>query len=223
LIGKLLEELAVEVIALMGPMVKDWARTTDPVFAGLRSGFGRGMRVTLSTDDLRIGSDPAPPYLATWATLERRRVSAGSSYPYYIQGHLLNQRLGGTGLIWQNLTPLSRKGNAQHNVLVESHMRPEGRRVDTRYPRVFNYIVTPVYSRTLNVNLINQINSPTNPDSASVKAIKTSIVTSEQYIPTSLRCTLEQWDQSGRKVIEYANTYPVPNPIDESGPADYQL
>jgi hypothetical protein len=83
--------------------------------------------------------------------------------------------------------------------------------------------VTPVYSRTLNVNLINQINSPTNPDSASVKAIKTSIVTSEQYIPTSLRCTLEQWDQSGRKVIEYANTYPVPNPIDESGPADYQL
>ncbi len=81
-IGQLLQELAVEVMALMGPMMADSARTTAPVFAGLRNGFGRGMRVTLATDDLQVGSAPNPPMLATWNTLERRRVVRKPAWPY---------------------------------------------------------------------------------------------------------------------------------------------
>ncbi len=141
-----------------------------------------------------------------------------------VLGHLLNERLGGTGAIWENLTPLSRKGNARHDQQVERHMQPpKGQRVDIRYPRVFIYVVTPIYSRTPNQNLINQINSLANPDSAPIKALKTSVVTSEQYIPTGLKISIEQRDESGRVVLELSNTYTVDSPIDESSPADYYV
>src|SRR5947207_1999018 len=41
----------------------------------------------------------------------------------WIQGHLLNEELGGTGLLVENLVPLTSKANADHKNNVESKIK----------------------------------------------------------------------------------------------------
>ena len=53
-----------------------------------------------------------------WRILSKRRTSAGSKDYYYVRGHLLNEKLGGTGRDWRNLTPLTQSAN---NRSKESH------------------------------------------------------------------------------------------------------
>jgi hypothetical protein len=214
----LLEELGRVTIELMGAMSRDYVRTTPPQFAGLRDGFGRGMRVTLSTDQLGAGTPPSPPPLATWNTLNRRREAGGAAF--YMLGHLLNQQLGGTGTRWENLTPLSRSGNGLHNTRIESYIRPP--RGGGELPRAFNYVVTPIYGRTVNNGLINLINAPTNPDLPPLKLAKVEVVRAEQYVATGLVCSIHEVDESGRQTIA-VGTYTVQNEIEQNGPTDYNV
>jgi hypothetical protein len=50
---------------------------------------------------------------------ELGNLRKGKGPPYYVQGHLLNKKLGGAGLRF-NLTPLTTKANALHSTKVEN-------------------------------------------------------------------------------------------------------
>ncbi|MDM0001803.1 DUF4157 domain-containing protein [Variovorax sp. J22P240] len=56
---------------------------------------------------------------------------------WYVQGHLLNQRVGGPGARF-NLTPITKKANAQHEEFVESKIKDE-----IEAGKVLFYSVTP--------------------------------------------------------------------------------
>lgn len=106
------------------------ASTIFPVQAGsprwgaLNSGagFGTFMEANLQPGFLGGGSAtggaPANP---TWTALLRRRTNGGASF--YVQGHLLNEHLGGPGNLWKNLTPLTQSANADHKNMAEEAIK----------------------------------------------------------------------------------------------------
>jgi hypothetical protein len=211
----LLEELGRTATSLMNRAYQLDVRSAPPIFAGLRDGFGRGMRVMLVTDDLRRGSRPSITD-PIWQDLNLRRSGAGS---YYVLGHLLNEKLSGPGTTPENLTPLSRSGNAEHESKVESIIKPTPGIV----PRAFLYVVTPAYGRTLNTGVIGRINLPTNPDNVAVKALKNRIVMAERHVPTMLVCSIREIDPLSGRNTGMAETYSIPNQIDQGAPEDYQV
>jgi hypothetical protein len=212
-IAGLVDQLTRTAANLLAAFEKHYAKTTPPAFAGLRDGFGRSMRVTLSTDDLRAGSSPSISN-AMWQALNQRRRGGGS---YYVLGHLLNEKLGGPGNTPENLTPLSRSGNTLHEH-VERIVKP----VPGDTPRAFVYVVTPSYGRTVNSSLLAAINASANADSAAVKAKKVSVVQAEVAVPTSISCSIKELDQGdGTPLVD--ETYSVDNSIESSTPSDYEV
>ena len=82
-----------------------------------KSEFGTSANILyLNKKFSKNGSAPTSSNTSVYELLNLRR-NGGSSY--YIKGHLLNQKMGGKG-DWNNLTPLSRSGNAQHETNIES-------------------------------------------------------------------------------------------------------
>ncbi|MFT3794687.1 hypothetical protein [Flavobacterium sp.] len=71
-------------------------------------------------------------------TLKKKR---NGNSTYYILGHLLNHNLGGSGNDFRNLTPLTRKGNKDHNVDIEETVK-----ADLNAGKVIHYTVEPDYS-----------------------------------------------------------------------------
>jgi Domain of unknown function (DUF4157) len=212
-IGGLVDQLTRTAANLLTAFSKHYAKTTLPAFAGLRDGFGRSMRVTLSTDDLRRGSAPSISN-PVWRALNQRRSGDGS---YYVLGHLLSRKLGGRGNTAENLTPLSRSGNALHEH-VERVVKP----VQGDIPRAFVYVVTPAYGRTVNSGLIAAINSPSNPDTPAVKAKKVSIVQAEISVPTQIAASIQELDQGDQTPL-VNETYAVENTIENSTPSNYEV
>lgn len=215
-IVELLEEVGRTTTALMNRAFRHDVRTTPPDYAGLRYGFGRGMRVMLVTDELRHGSRPSVTGSSTFNDLNLRRSGDGS---YYILGHLLNEKLGGPGDRWENLTPLSRSGNSEHESKVERIIKPSTG--DT--PRAFLYVVTPSYSRVLNQGLIDAINAPSNPDLPTKKARKERVVRAEQFVPTNLVCSIREIDPLSGQNVGMNETYTIQNEVRQSSPADYEV
>lgn len=212
----LLESIGEMTTNIMNKAFRHDVRTIPPTFAGLRDGFGRGMRVMLATNDIRPGTDPSAVN-NLWNDLNLRQSGEGS---YYVRGHLLNEKLGGSGSIWENLTPLSRSGNSQHESRAESIIKPKPGEI----PRYFLYVVTPTYGRTTNTALIAQINSPANADPPTIKAAKTRIVRAEASVPTNMTCSITELDEGGKKKSGAVDaTYTIENVIDQSGPAGYKV
>lgn len=212
----LLESIGEITTNIMNKAYRHDVRTVPPTFAGLRDGFGRGMRVMLATNDIRPGTDPSAVN-NLWNDLNLRQSGEGS---YYVRGHLLNENLGGSGSAWENLTPLSRSGNSQHESRAESIIKPKPGEI----PRYFLYVVTPSYGRTTNSALIAQINSPANADPLAIKAAKTRIVRAEASVPTNMTCSITELDEGGKKKSGAVDaTYTIENVIDQSGPASYKV
>ena len=107
-------------------------------------GFATGMSVENLHKSTKppIGSVPGVTNHA-YETLKRKR---NGSSTFYILGHLLNHNLGGSGNDFRNLTPLTRKGNKDHNTKIE-----ETAKEDLSQGKVIDYTVTPsVEKNTLN-------------------------------------------------------------------------
>jgi hypothetical protein len=175
-INVLLEDLAPHTALLFGSAVPDSGK---PVWGGVSSvGFGTSMSAVGLTQKHVEGTPPTQAYNATYAALNERRAM-GSTASYYIKGHLLNEKLGGPGA-WNNLTPLSRSGNALHETQVESTVK---RSIDL--PATVEYAVTAAYAaRGDKPGLLQAISSGT--DTADQKRIKAAIVEAEDHVPKSL-------------------------------------
>jgi hypothetical protein len=211
----LLEEVGRWVARLMNRAARLDLRTTPPAYGGLFQGFGRGVRVTLVTNELGRGSDPQVGG-GHFTALNLRRRGDGS---FYVLGHLLSEKLGGRGDTWLNLTPISRAANSEHERRIESIMKPATG--DT--PRAFTYVLTVAYGRSLQTGLLAQIAAASNPDPAAVKALKARIVQAEQYVPTALVGTIRELDPLSGRHLGMDETYTVDVVLPQSGPGDYEL
>lgn len=109
---------------------------------------------------------------------ELLKKKRNGSSTYYILGHLLNHNLGGSGNDFRNLTPLTRKGNKDHNVQIE-----ETAKEDLKAGKVINYTVIPDYTK-------NKVqNQP-----ATVSAKKKVVIAAEEKTPVKVDYLYKSWD-----------------------------
>lgn len=192
-------------------------KSSKPVFGGLTSGggFGKSVRIEYFSE-LTTGSDADGKGNAIYTKLNQRKSGNGS---YYVQGHLLSAKLHGTGKEWENLTPLTRQANALHVARVESKLKEV-----VEKKRAFMYVVTPSYGRGKNTDLMEKINKSN--DTKEDKKIKKEIVEAEQYVPTSLVCTIKELDTTASERQEKAGGMVVNEKIEntiDANVADYQV
>lgn len=107
-------------------------RAMAPVWGPLRAqGIGSSVQVVFSSDTeeaFAVGSKPdsaspsTGPVTTPWRNVLHRRKSGDWSRTLFVQGHLLNDHLGGPGLEY-NLVPLTNEGNEIHKATVEHFVK----------------------------------------------------------------------------------------------------
>lgn len=182
------------------------------------AGFGVSMRVTkLHHSNKAQGSGPTQAAHTVYDDLNLRRTPGGSNY--YARGHLLSEYLGGPGS-WDNMVPLSRSGNAQHERRVESGVKTA---FDTG--AVVSYSLTigsEKYSNGKNT-LLQQIRQ-LNPDPVVVEQ-KEKIIEAEQFVVTEMTGTAnvqirsdnDEWED--RESI--INNVKIPNAVERTPESYY--
>jgi hypothetical protein len=143
---------------------------------------------------------------AAFEKLNLRRKGGGS---YYILGHLLNQRLGGTGADWKNLTPLSRKANAQHEISIERAVK---KAVLGKGKKTVRYEVFAVYGRSPNAKLLAAL--------AADDPVRV-VVEEGAHVPSKLTIRAQDVIPGGTPTLN--ETLEVKNEIEEGSPSDYQV
>ncbi len=205
-VNDLLDQLKTHTAILLGPTIP---KSADPVFGPVNAGdFGTSMLVKpLTNKDRTAGTPPTSAVNPTYAALNERRDSPGGA-SYYIKGHLLNQQLGGKG-VWENLVPLSRSGNAQHEVQAESVVK---RTVDL--PAIVEYSVVPsVGARSDKRSLLSEIDRSADPPEA--KRVKSAIVEAEDLAPQSMKVEAYILDEKLARKNSILNKS-IPNAIERS-------
>lgn len=106
-------------------------------------GLGEKMNAKQLTKKGNKGTQPTVSN-PIYKILNQRRKGGGS---YYVKGHLLSEKLHGSGKLFKNLTPLSRKGNRNHEKEIENILK-----LIVTTGGIVRYMVDPVYKkRGLNI------------------------------------------------------------------------
>jgi hypothetical protein len=177
-------------------------------FGGLWSGkYGTTMRAKFLTNvKMPAGSVPAPPHLRSFEVINQRRNQGGS---YYVKGHLLNNNIGGTGKVWENLTPLTREANSAHERIAEARVKNA---VDAG--NVVYYAVQAEYGRS----------APKSPNRTIQDIMKEEVDVPKKLICEAALVTPAKVSSSGRETrtpLVPAGTE-IKNNISQK-PADYDL
>jgi len=193
----LLGELSKHANELFGVSEAELPETVKTHQSGNKSGdiMGTYMEANPLTKKGSGGSVPTARKHTVFDKLLKRR-HGGSSY--YVRGHLLNHNTHGPGT-WENMTPLSKKGNSDHEGQVESKVKAA-----VSSGAIVKYTVRPIYGR-------GALSTPADADS-SIKEIRQA----EQFVPTKLACEAvilekKNGSYSDKQKIVKKN---VTNPID---------
>jgi hypothetical protein len=178
------------------------------------AGWGSAMLI-LSLKNPPHGSRPtvSNPHFVDLNIRRYGNVTSTSTESYYILGHLLNETLSGPGNKWGNITPLSRKGNAQHVTQVETDVKAEAK------SKIVRYEVQARYGRAASA-LLGQI--PANTTDAALLN-KRKVLLAEQYVPSTLLCRAYAVDASGKPAGGFNLTKEVMNAVDSSSLDDYNV
>jgi DNA uptake protein ComE-like DNA-binding protein len=213
--GKELRDLMDKLSDITGPLfAKVLPKTKAPKYEGRSgAGWGTGMEVDgLTKKGLEIGTTPSVGG-GDFDTINKRRYGNGS---YYILGHLLNMKLGGPGNTWDNLTPITRSANSNHESIAEARVKNA---VDAG--NIVKYSVTAEYNRPSNTKSLESAINASNitEDKDTVK----EIIRAEANVPTRLLCTATM---KNPKTNEETTLVPsgtvIENRLDQ-GPSDYSL
>lgn len=169
-IRRLVDQLSQKLGPLFSSVLEDCATEQNGklVFGSLTGPYGTSMEASfLSNKNAPHGSRPSVNH-PRYDLINQRKRGAGA---YYIKGHLLNERLGGTGANWKNLTPLTRRANSEHERIAEARVKTAVNAGNMVY-----YKVEAQYGRTLETDSDPVINS---------------IKSAEVDIPTRLLCHAE--------------------------------
>jgi hypothetical protein len=202
-------------------------KSEDPQYGGLYGGFGSAMRVRIvDGHPTHPGSKPSSSLTnANWESLKRRKTSRGGRDTYYVRAHLLNDRLGGPGDDWRNLSILSQRANVRdwygtgsHEGAIESRLKgPLSHR-----GKAFIYIVTASYGRSPDAGLLAAIDDlirhrmlprsvrmPDSPmnlmylQSYSLTELRRveAVVSAEEFVPNAFVCTIKEIDPSDGTMV----------------------
>ncbi|WP_281227489.1 DNA/RNA non-specific endonuclease [Flavobacterium aquiphilum] len=139
-------------------------------FSGESNGVANGMIANPLINDGTAGASTTGA-TGIYDTLFKRKHHGGN-VPYYIQGHLLNHNLGGPNEK-QNLTPLKRSTNSEHEAIVEKSLKKH-----YLEKKKLKYNVTPTYGLSSPL-----ITSPTTPDQKKINEIK---IQESKSVPVSI-------------------------------------
>ncbi|WP_114338052.1 DNA/RNA non-specific endonuclease [Corallincola holothuriorum] len=205
-INGLLTQLSVKTASLFGGTPK----CGQIKFGGVNTaGFGKSMSIQpLTNRDAPKGSRPDLPPTAVYKNLNlRRHPTNPGKASFYVRGHLLNQKLGGTGKEWKNLTPLSQSGNHQHEVQAESYVKK-----GVSAGATMQYSVTPKYSSGHPGG--NALKSSLQEAYPAHAAEFASIVDAEVHVPISLSVTASVLKRKGKGYTELSKkSWSINNPI----------
>ncbi len=206
-VEKLLSDLSVPTAVLFG----DPGAAGEPEVVNTTQTAGHAITMTakkLNKKQTLKGSPPTSANTTSFATLNTRRQSASASY--YVKGHMLNDNIGGKG-VWENLTPLSREGNSNHEGNVESLVKAA-----YNSGAIVEYNVTAEYGYGNNAASI--------PADDPKRDEKLKIIAEEKNVPTKLKCDawiLEKKGDAFERKQSIVST-PVANPIGQDA-ASYVL
>jgi hypothetical protein len=199
----LLDELAIYTKDLFGDPAEAGEPKVDwPAQHGL---YGKSMTaVRLNKKQTLAGTGPTSKGNDSYAILNQRRKPGNPEDAYYVKGHLLNQSIGGKGE-WNNLTPLSKTGNSNHESSVESKMKAA-----FHSGAIIEYNVTAEYGWGDNDSVIPN----TDPDAA----VKKAIIAEEKNVPRRLQCTASVMEKVGDefKAKDEIKLSPVENTIEQT-------
>ncbi|MBD2534948.1 DUF4157 domain-containing protein [Nostoc flagelliforme FACHB-838] len=191
-IEKLLQKLQTPTAKLFGSDLPDWQ---PPKLGGVNSaGFGKWMKAEALTK-VKVGSGSAPTQAKhdIYDILNKRRDKGGSA-SYYVRGHLLNEKLGGEGK-WENMTPLSRAGNGEHEAQFESLVKAA-----VNSGAIMEYHVEPIYQqRSDKTSLKAEVDKlyPSSPkDTVEIK----EIIDAEDHVPVALTCHTQRLEKVNNKL-----------------------
>ncbi|WP_028310504.1 phage tail protein [Derxia gummosa] len=216
----LLDTLAVQTVALLPK-----GKTAETTFGGTVNGFGRSALKTINHQkDCKGGTPAGGGGNAKWTLLAKRKTGGTS---YYIQGHLLNAGLGGSGTDWANLTPLTTPANnssgASHYHQFEKHVVAEMKKIGgNAWKEKGKYLtvkVAAMYGRDMSGPIASVDTVLADSDDDSRKTVK-DIMQAETGVPQSLSCTAQEVTAAGaQRTIKQVG---VSNPID-TNPKHYLL
>ncbi|MEH1857027.1 MAG: DUF4157 domain-containing protein [Nostoc sp.] len=188
-IDKLLQKLQTPTAKLFGSDLPDWQ---PPKLGGVNSaGFGKWMKAeALTRVKVGSGSTPTQAKHDTYDILNKRRDKGGAAY--YVRGHLLNEKLGGEGK-WENMTPLSRAGNGEHEAQFESLVKAA-----VNSGAIVEYHVEPIYQQRSNKTSL-KAEVDTHNTSTDAALIKT-IIDAEDYVPVALTCHTQRLEKVNNKL-----------------------
>jgi len=210
-IAKELKELKKHTKVLFGSKIPKWEK---PIFGGVNTdGFGTLMTAKQLTLNKPGKGSPPSGTTPTYDILNKRRVRSGASY--YVRGHLLNEKLGGVGNNWENLTPLSRKGNSNHERFYEAYVK-----AGVQSGATVKYVVKPIYKDRPDAQAVKtKVNKRTDlsgPDKTTIH----QIIEAEDKVPIGLTCKsirIELDDKGNPKEVFPQKDQSVLNPIDRDG------
>lgn len=220
---KELKTLMKELGKLTGPLFKAVRqKTASPTFGPqqAKSEYGTWMEIDgLTKEGLKEGTAPSVNHSLYDAINQRRSGRGSGTGSYYIKGHLLNMHLGGTGGHWQNLTPLTRGANGNHERIAESKVKSV-----VKSGNIVKYHVTAVYG---DQNTDARIKAVDNAKPSSLKGDKATIkaiIRAEAYVPTHILCwaTMINPTKNNEETTIVAQNTRINNDLGKA-PEDYSL
>ncbi|WP_372509518.1 RHS repeat-associated core domain-containing protein [Streptomyces humicola] len=155
------------------------APCTSVKYGTLTNGAGSSMKAELHPNSNLKGSSPTvkPSWWPTGSG-----ATAAWFQKYMVQGHLLNEKLGGPGNTLSNLTPLTKTGNLNHLNLAEWNVKKE-----IAAGNVVEYEVAAHYGKVTGAQL-----GATGHVAADIDQNYSSL------IPEFLSCDLQVYDKQGK-------------------------
>jgi len=209
------------------PLDASTGTNTAPVYGPLRNGFGTLARVAYLESPHDHGSGPSVGNTPEFDAINLRRQGGGS---YYVKGHLLNENLGGPGSTWSNLTPISQAANGAHKNEFENRvkMAVNGKKKgysDVKVGGMREFLVQANYGRVADEGMIGRLLG-TDDEISGVgdkdRADLARILRAEQYVPTSLTCSVQLQDASGSQLPPISGL-PILNDIQYGQLGQYAL
>ncbi|MEL6619997.1 MAG: DUF4157 domain-containing protein [Pseudomonadota bacterium] len=229
-IQKLIDELGTLTAEFMPGSATKAEASSPPIWGPKHEeDYGTTATVARLTNTVPEGGSPTSGLSHdNWSVLLRRANSQGSDASFYIQGHILNDNLGGPGNDWKNLTPLSRSANALHEKRFESEVKAKvipkaGTSTD---PSAVNFVCSANYGRSVNETLARTFEDQTtthtqglNKDNAETIA---KIIRAEAEVPLSMDCSARLLDNDGRPGAQLVK-YRVDNNLGQGVESEYHV
>lgn len=193
------------------------------VFGGKIGGFGSSMSIKYLKSKT-TGEESSNLPFTDYPVLMQRKNDAGKKY--YRNGHLLNANLHGPNN-WDNLTPLSTKGNAQHLAKIEKQLKGALPTDGKPEFKAFKYVVIPNYSRGINQALITLVENSEDDYIVANRATIIEIIKAERFVPVSLSAQSVEMENVGGEWVDktsgdYNITENINNDIGNS-PQEYKV